>query len=418
MATASKTARRAAGNALDADLRGYLDSNADILTVIDKPVSIDNIGALSAQSEQPILFNNISEYPDFRICDILVKHRWTQCRALGVDEKDYLPTLAQRLRKPPRGFVNVETGPVKEIVWTGKDADWLKLPIPIHSELEAEPYVTALNIVRDPETGFYNSSHAGTQAVGPHKGLISFVTPHTHAVIRKYLARGAKEMPIAIVFGVPPAYEIMGNFSGLHMDLWGEMEMVGTIMDQDVEMVPCETIDLTVPAHAEIVVEATVNLVDRTDVGVSVGPSMYYLPKTSSLPELTVHAITMRKDRPIYRNHQTCPDTDHQTLPRLCHEAVLYNRLTEIGLTVHDVRFPTWGCGAVLYRASRGTARRIDQRCADAGNGGTLAQHKDGCRGEPGYRHRQPGRGLSRHRHPLRSVDGSIRCRQHPRIAV
>jgi hypothetical protein len=49
----------------------------------------------------------------------------------------------------------------------------------------------------------------------------------------------------------------------------------------------------------------------------------------------------MRGDRPIYRNHQTCPDTDHQPLPRLCHEAVLYNRLSEIGVDVKDVRFPT-----------------------------------------------------------------------------
>lgn len=73
---------------LDRDLRGYLETNADLLTVIEKPVSIDNIGALSAQSEGPILFENITEYPDFRLCDILVKHRWSQCRALGVAEAD------------------------------------------------------------------------------------------------------------------------------------------------------------------------------------------------------------------------------------------------------------------------------------------------------------------------------------------
>ncbi|MBT3992282.1 MAG: UbiD family decarboxylase [Rhodospirillaceae bacterium] len=332
-----------AKNQLDPDLRGYLETNKDILTVIEKQVSIDDVGALSAQSEGPILFENIKEHPGFRLCDMLVKHRWSQARALGVAEEDYLPTLAQRLRKPPRGLVDVETGPVKEVIWTGKDADWLKLPIPIHSELEDKPYVTAMNIVKDPETGFYNSSHAGTQAVGPHKGLVSFITPHTHAIIRKYLDRGEKEMPIAVIFGIPPAYEIMGNFSGLHMDLWGEMEMVGTIMDIDIEMVPCETIPLTVPAHAEIVVEATVDLTSQTDVGVGVSPSMYYLPKTATLPDMNIQAITMRKDRPIYRNHLTTPDTDHQTLPRLCHEAVLYNRLTEIGVKVHDIQFPTWG---------------------------------------------------------------------------
>ena len=36
-------------------------------------------------------------------------------------------------------------------------------------------------------------------------------------------------------------------------------------------------------------------------------------------------------------------DTDHQALPCLCREAVLYNRLTEMGLTVRHVRFPAWG---------------------------------------------------------------------------
>jgi len=70
---------------------------------------------------------------------------------------------------------------------------------------------------------------------------------------------------------------------------------------------------------------------------------MYNLPHDENLPEVEVTAITMRGDRPIYRNHQTTPATDHQPLPRLCHEAVLYNRLSEIGLDVKDVRFPTWG---------------------------------------------------------------------------
>ena len=243
---ASAKPRALTNRTLDRDLRGYLDTNADILTVIEKPVSIDDIGALSAQSEGPILFENISEYPDFRLCDILVKHRWSQCRALGVPREDYLPTLARRLREPPRGFVDVPTGPVKEIVRTGDEVDWLKLPVPVHSAEESQRYISAMNIVRDPETGFYNSSHAGTTPVGPRHGFISFATPHTHIVMDKYRAMGLTEMPIALVFGVHPAYEIMANFSGMHMDLWGELEMVGTIMDRDVEMVPCETIDLRV----------------------------------------------------------------------------------------------------------------------------------------------------------------------------
>ena len=46
---------------LDASLRGYLETNADIVTRITKTVHIDDIGALSAQSDMPIVFENIFE---------------------------------------------------------------------------------------------------------------------------------------------------------------------------------------------------------------------------------------------------------------------------------------------------------------------------------------------------------------------
>lgn len=313
------------------------------MTRVTKPVGIADIGALSAQTDFPILFENIVEYPGFRLCDMLVRNRATQARALGVAREDYLKTLAYRLRRPPRKVVNVATGPVKEVKWTGRQADLTRLPIPCHKERDRYPYLTSMLLIRDPETGFYNTSHAGTTVLEPQRGLSSFATPHSRRIMAKYRAMGAEWMPIAFMAGIPPAYEIMGNFSGLHMDMWGEMDMVGAIMDRDIEMVPCETIDLTVPAHAEIVIEGNVSLKQTGRTGDVTSPSMYYLPHYEDVPEFHVTAITMRADRPIYRNHQTCPATDHQVLPRLCHEAVLYNRLREMGLDVKDVRFPNWG---------------------------------------------------------------------------
>lgn len=342
-APAGREARTLSNKQLDGSLREYLDTNSDAVIRITKPVAIDDIGALSAQAETPILFENIIGKPGFRLCDMLVKNRRMQARALGVAPEKFLQTLAYRLRLPPRPLKHVASGPVKEVIRLGKDADWRLLPIPRHKDKDQFPYITAMNIVKDPETGFYNSSHAGTQVIDAQRGLISFVTPHTNQIMKKYADMGYSHMPLAYVFGVPPAFEIMANYSGLHMDMWGEVEMIGTIMDRDVEVVACETIDLWVPAEAEIVVEARVNLRDRFKVGEVTSPSMYHLPHFESVPEVEVTAISMRGDRPIYRNHQTCPDTDHQTLPRLCHEAILYNRLSEMGLTVKDVRFPTWG---------------------------------------------------------------------------
>src|SRR5271155_4075640 len=121
------TDRQTANQGLDVSLRGYLETNADIVTRIKKPVRMDDIGALSAQSDQPILFENIVEKPGYRLCDILVKNRRSQARALGVEPEQYLRTLAFRLRQPPRGLKYVKTGPVKEIKKLGNDIDWTTL---------------------------------------------------------------------------------------------------------------------------------------------------------------------------------------------------------------------------------------------------------------------------------------------------
>src|SRR5262245_20763394 len=102
---------------LDASLRCYLETNSDVVVRIRKPVSIDDVGALAGQVDTPILFENIIEKPGYRLCDILVKNRPMQARALGVAPEDYLKTLAFRLRQPPRGFKHVKTGPVKEVIW-------------------------------------------------------------------------------------------------------------------------------------------------------------------------------------------------------------------------------------------------------------------------------------------------------------
>jgi len=338
------------GKGLDRDLRGYLKTNADMVVHVSKPVHLDQIGALSAQSELPIVFETIIGHPNYRICDMLARTRRTQARALGVAPDQFVSTLARRLRQAPRGFVNVKSGPVKEVVLQGDHLAEANLPVPRHSPRDAAPYVTAMNVVKDPETGFYNSSQAGTLVLEPRRWRPSFATPHTNEIIAKYRARGLKEMPMALIIGVPPAFEIMANFSGLHTDLWGELEMVGTLMDQDVEMVACSSIDLTVPAHAEIVVEGVVRIDERQTTGEVTGASMYYLPRHDNLPVFEVTAITMRNERPIYRNHQTCPQTDHQTLSRLCHEAMIFNRLTEMGVRVRDVRFPAWG-GAISVLA-------------------------------------------------------------------
>jgi UbiD family decarboxylase len=69
---------------------------------------------------------------------------------------------------------------------------------------------------------------------------------------------------------------------------------------------------------------------------------MLYTPYATQQPVFEVTAITLRND-PIYRHHQMTPFTDHQEMPRLFHEAILYERLRAMGIKVHDVHFPQGG---------------------------------------------------------------------------
>ena len=155
---------------------------------------MDDIGALSAQSDMPIIFENIVGKQGFRLCDMFVKNRMSQRGALGVTPQNYLKTLAFRLRQPPRGFKSVKTGPVKEVIRTGSDVDWTVLPIPRHKDKDAAPYVTAMNIIRDPENRLLQIMFTpGTYAVAPRRGLISFITPHSHIIMQKLKGEGPRQ---------------------------------------------------------------------------------------------------------------------------------------------------------------------------------------------------------------------------------
>ena len=100
--------------------------------------------------------------------------------------------------------------------------------------------------------------------------------------------------------------------------------------------------DLPVPSDACVVIEGYLSPTRTAQDGPSPGPTMLYTPYATQQPVFEVTAITMSAN-PIYRNHQMTPFTDHQEMPRLFHEAILYERLRAMRLKVRDVHFPQGG---------------------------------------------------------------------------
>ena len=168
-------------------------------------------------------------------------------------------------------------------------------------------------------------------------------------------------MPQAIVIGAHPAWELAGVYSHPHKGWW-ELELFEAITGETGEMVRCETVDLIVPADASVVIEGYVSPTRTAQDGPSPGPTMLFTPFASQQPVFEITAITQRKD-PIYRNHLMTPFTDHQELPRLFYEAIIFERLLTMGVGVRDVYFPASG-GALICIIQ--VEPRVDGQVADA----------------------------------------------------
>lgn len=318
------------------DLQGFLAEHKDAHLQIDKPVPLDHIGALTAQASDTIVFNNVDGFPQWRLVDLLFATRAAQARVLQCDPDEVVARLSQILRDGPRPLVEIGDAPCQEQVFKGDDVDLSMIPIVTHTDRDPYPYSTGFVTHRDPVSGQLNSMNPRSGVLSRNEMVTSFVTSTANAIHAKYAASGEK-MPQAQALGVHPAWELASVYSHPHRNWW-ELELFETITGQPGNMVRCKTVDLLVPADASVIIEGYVSTTRRAQDGPSPGPSMLYTPGISQQPVFEVTAITMRND-PVYRSHQMTPFTDHQELPRLMHEAIIYDRLEALGVRPRTVHF-------------------------------------------------------------------------------
>lgn len=326
------------------DLAAFLAQHREHHVNVQKQVALDQVGALTAQATSPIVFDDIAGFPGWRLVDLLFVNRAAQGRVLDCNPKDVVPRLVEVLAHGPRPLRMVDDAACQAHVIAKDDVDLASLPVVTHTPRDPYPYTTSFAIHRDPETGALNQMNPRSGVLGPNRMVTSFVTSTANGILAKHRAANTP-MPQAIVIGAHPAWEMAGVYSHPHKDWW-ELELFEAITGQPGEMVKCKTVDLIVPADASVVIEGFVSPVETAQDGPSPGPTMLFTPYADQQPVFEVTAITM-SDTLIYRNHMMTPFTDHQELPRLFHEAILYERLQAMGIRVHDVTFPNGG-GALL----------------------------------------------------------------------
>ncbi|NLG78383.1 MAG: UbiD family decarboxylase [Firmicutes bacterium] len=236
--------------------------------------------------------------------------------------------------------VLVEDGPVKEVVIKGSDVDLSRLPIPLHNEKDGAPYITCgAMVVKDPETGIRNVGIYRHMVEGRNKvGIHLAETSHATLIYEKWAQRG-KAMPVAITIGHHPAF-FLGVLSFLPFGV-DEYEVVGALMEEPLELVKCETVDLEVPAYAEIVLEGEIDPTERAREGpIGEYTTLYGAPRDN--PVVTINAILMRKN-PIFLDVVN-GHPDHQLLGGIGRLSFIYKMVRAACPTVKDVFMPPSGC--------------------------------------------------------------------------
>ncbi len=336
------------------DLSGYLDlvkkEAPEEIKFVHK--AVDPKGELSAviaklesfQQYPAVFFNRISGFT-MPVVSNLFSNRKRLAMALGCQEKDLNHVFRTREndRIDPK---LVSSGPVKEKILKQEHVDLTQIPLVTHNGKDGGPYITAgAMVTKDPETGIrnvgiYRHMLQGKNQIGVHLAE----TSHSNLVFEKHGKKG-KPMEVAITIGMDPLFYLgVLSFVPFGVD---EYTVVGGLMQEPLEVVKCETVDLEVPAMAEIVLEGVL-IPGKKQMEGPFGEYTTLYGKPMMNPVIDVKAITMRKN-PIYLDIFS-GHIDHQLVGGIPRLSSIYKAVQVACPTVRDVYMPPSGyCRLTCY---------------------------------------------------------------------
>lgn len=254
----------------------------------------------------------------------------TEIYAMGLmckpEEIHDIWTNAQLKAQPP---VTVSSGPVHEVIWKGNDLlnghGLEMLPVPISTPgFDNAPYLTSANWVsKDPESGVYNIGNYRGQIKGPNRTGGFFTGQHMGQHWRKCMAMG-KPLEAAIIVGSVPAVAYAAT-AKVPYD-FDEYRLAGGLAGEPIELVKCVTVDIEVPATAEIVIEGVIPT-DFVEPEGPFGEYTGYLGPRGLSPYMEVTAITHRKNAIYSALISQFPPSESSKIKHIGTEKVLYKYL-------------------------------------------------------------------------------------------
>jgi UbiD family decarboxylase len=312
------------------DLRFYLNllKTADRLLTVEREVDPKfELPAVMKAAEglgKAIIFENVkgSKYP---VVNNLLGSRDVVSLLFEARPEEVVAEWIHRVKNPIEPEL-ASSGPVKQVIKEGSEVDLGELPIVTHSSKDAGPYITAgIVVAKDPDTGIRNVSVNRMQYKGKNKLGIRMAPPQHLGLIHDKSETKGKNLEIAVAIGSHP-FDILGAATTVDYGV-DEFSVSGALRKEPLQLVKCETVDVEVPATAEIVLEGEVLAGVREPEGPFGDFMQYYVPVMEN-HVFQVKAITHRKEA-IYHTIQasTVEDTNILALSR---EAKVYEAVSKV----------------------------------------------------------------------------------------
>ena len=240
----------------------------------------------------------------------------------------------QALSHPVDAVMGTGTAPCQEVVLMGDEADLTRFPIPTWTPgKDPGPFLTsACQITKDRETGIRNVGVYRMQLKGPRKTGVLWEHPSQHGAVHfaQYWEAG-EPMPTAVALGVEPAI-LMGAITKTPLGT-DELSVAGALRGNPVELVKCKTIDVEVPARAEIVLEGHIPPEVREPEG-PFGEYSGYMGGPYESVIFEIDCITHRKDAISQAFLSQMPPSESSLIRATLEESHIFKHLAQ------DLRIP------------------------------------------------------------------------------
>src|ERR687892_388353 len=204
-----------------------------------------------------------------------------------------IPKLSEIAQYGPK---SVESGPVMEVIETD-NATLNSIPILKSFPGDAGRFITfGLTVTKHPETGIRNIGVYRIQVINEIKAIMHWQIHKRGAQHYEIMKEQMKPIEVAIVIGADPATV----FSAVAPVPEGmdKFLFAGITRKRGIKLVRCNSIDLEVPANAEIVLEGYIDPNDMRMEGPFGDHTGYYTPP-EAYPTFTLTGI-MRRNKPVY----------------------------------------------------------------------------------------------------------------------